>query len=173
EFEYATKSFGYGLSVNTLKLAQMHTVFANKGVYKPLRIVQSNYQLPETRVFSPESAETVLYLLEDVLNKSKGGSGWRGQVDKFRVAGKSRTVRKLENGRYSDNKHRSFFVGIAPVTDPEFIIAVMIDEPTEGGYYGGLVAAPIFSEVMGNTLRIMGIRPDGMMRMPKLQLISQ
>ena len=173
EFEYATKSFGYGLSVNTLKLAQMYTVFANKGVYKPLRIVRSNYQLPETRVFSPESAETVLYLLEDVLNKSKGGSGWRGQVDKFRVAGKSGTVRKLENGRYSDNKHRSFFVGIAPVTDPEFIIAVMIDEPTEGGYYGGLVAAPVFSEVMGNTLRIMGIRPDGMMRMPKLQLISQ
>lgn len=173
EFEYITKSFGYGLNITMLKLAQIYTVFANGGIYKPLKIVQSRYEAPTHRVFSQDSALTVLSLLEDVTNKEKGGSGWRARVEKFRVAGKSGTVRKIINGQYSEDLHNSFFVGLAPVSNPQYVVAVMIDEPREGGYYGGAVAAPVFSEVMGNTLRIMGTLPDGLIRLPKLELLSR
>lgn len=170
-FEYATKTFGYGISVNTLKLAQMYTVFGNDGAFRPFRIVKSDYYPEAKQVFSPHVARQVLEMMETAMDRSKGGSGWRGQVPNFRVAGKSGTSRKIINGKYSPNHHRSFFVGIAPVTEPQFVIAVMIDEPKEG-YYGGLVAAPVFGEVMRNTLRIMGSRPDAMPDAPKLQLIS-
>lgn len=173
EFEYITKTFGYGLNINMLKLAQIYTIFANGGIYKPLKMVQSRYEAPTHRVFSQDSALTVLSLLEDVTNKEKGGSGWRARVEKFRVAGKSGTVRKIINGQYSEDLHNSFFVGLAPVSNPQYVVAVMIDEPQEGGYYGGAIAAPVFSEVMGNTLRIMGTLPDGLIRLPKLELLSR
>lgn len=172
-FEYATKAYGYGISVNTLKLAQMYTVFGNAGQYRPLRLVKSDYYPETTEVFSPRTVEQVLVMLEATTDKSRGAGGWRANVPNFRVGGKSGTIRKIINGKYSSTHHRSFYVGIAPISDPQYVVAVMLDEPTKDGYYGGLVAAPIFSDVMRSTLRIMGTRPDALLDEPNIKLIAK
>lgn len=172
-FEYATKAYGYGISVNTLKLAQMYTVFGNQGKFRPLRLVKNDYFVEPTEIFSPQVTEQVLLMLESVTDKSKGGAGWRGKVPNFRVGVKSGTIRKIVNGKYSNTHHRSFFVGVAPISDPQYVIAVMLDEPRKDGYYGGLVAAPIFSDVMRSTLRIMGARPDALLDEPNIKLIAK
>ncbi len=172
-FEYATKAYGYGISVNTLKLAQMYTVFGNEGHYRPLRLVKNDYYPETTPVFSPRVTEQVLTMLEAATDKSRGAGGWRANVPNFRIGGKSGTIRKIVNGKYSSSHHRSFFVGIAPISDPRYVIAVMIDEPRKDGYYGGLVAAPIFSEVMRSTLRIMGTKPDALLDDPNIKLIAK
>lgn len=172
-FEYATKAYGYGISVNTLKLAQMYTVFGNEGSYRPLRLINNDYYPATTQVFSPSVTEKVLVMLEAATDKSRGAGGWRANVPNFRVGGKSGTIRKIVNGKYSSTHHRSFFVGIAPISDPRYVVAVMIDEPRKDGYYGGLVAAPIFSEVMRSTLRIMGTKPDALLDDPNIKLIAK
>ncbi len=161
DFEYATKSYGYGLSINSVKLAQIYTVFTNGGVYRPLRIAMHEPIQPEKRIFSEWATHEVLLMMEKSLDRSLGGGGWRARVPKYRVAGKSGTVRK-SGGRagYSDQRHQSFFVAVAPVTAPRYIVSVVIDEPRGDAYYGGAVAGPVISEVMGNTLRILGVRPD-------------
>ena len=172
-FEYATKAYGYGISVNTLKLAQMYTVFGNEGNYRPLRLVKNDYYPETTPIFSQRVTEQVLTMLEAATDKSRGAGGWRATVPNFRVGGKSGTIRKIVNGKYSSTHHRSFFVGIAPISDPRYVVAVMVDEPRKDGYYGGLVAAPIFSEVMRSTLRIMGTKPDALLDDPNIKLIAK
>ena len=172
-FEYATKAYGYGISVNTLKLAQMYTVFGNEGNFRPLRLVKNDYYPATTEVFSPKVTEQVLVMLEAATDKARGAGGWRATVPNFRIGGKSGTIRKIVNGKYSSTHHRSFFVGIAPISDPRYVVAVMIDEPRKDGYYGGLVAAPIFSEVMRSTLRIMGTKPDALLDDPNIKLIAK
>lgn len=172
-FEYATKAYGYGISVNTLKLAQMYTVFGNEGKYRPLRIVKNDYYPETVEVFSPHVTGEVLLMLEAATDKAKGAGGWRARVPNFRVGGKSGTIRKIVNGKYSSTHHRSFFVGVAPISDPQYVVAVMIDEPRKDGYYGGLVAAPIFSDVMRSTLRIMGTKPDALLDEPNIKLIAK
>lgn len=172
-FEYATKAYGYGISVNTLKLAQMYTVFGNEGHYRPLRLIKNDYYPETTEVFSPGVTEQVLLMLEASTDKSRGAGGWRATVPNFRVGGKSGTIRKIVNGKYSSTNHGSFFVGVAPISDPRYVIAVMIDEPRKDGYYGGLIAAPIFSDVMRSTLRIMGAKPDALLDEPNIKLIAQ
>ncbi|MHC5226583.1 peptidoglycan D,D-transpeptidase FtsI family protein [Ignatzschineria sp. LJL83] len=172
-FEYATKAYGYGISVNTLKLAQMYTVFGNEGNFRPFRLVKNDYYAETTPIFSPRVTEEVLTMLEAATDKSRGAGGWRATVPNFRVGGKSGTIRKIVNGKYSNTHHRSFFVGLAPISDPQYVVAVMIDEPRKDGYYGGLVAAPIFSDVMRSTLRIMGTKPDAFLDDPNIKLISK
>lgn len=172
-FEYATKAYGYGISINTLKLAQMYTVFGNEGQFRPLRLVKSEYYPEATPIFSPKVTDQVVLMLESVTDKSRGGAGWRARVPNFRVGGKSGTIRKIVNGKYSNTHHRSFFVGIAPISDPQYVVAIMLDEPRKDGYYGGLVAAPIFSDVMRSTLRIMGTRPDALLDEPNIKLIAK
>lgn len=172
-FEYATKAYGYGISINTLKLAQMYTVFGNEGQFRPLRLVKSEYFPETTPIFSPKVTDQVLLMLEAVTDKSRGAAGWRARVPNFRVGGKSGTIRKIINGKYSNTHHRSFFVGVAPISDPQYVVAIMIDEPRKDGYYGGLVAAPIFSDVMRSTLRIMGTRPDALLDEPNIKLIAK
>ncbi|GBU09538.1 cell division protein FtsI [Gammaproteobacteria bacterium] len=171
-FEYATKTFGYGITINTLQMAQMYAVLANDGVYKPLHIKKDKPLFDDThRVMSQKTAHEVVTMLEAVVGK--GGSGRRAAVPGFRVGGKSGTARKVINGHYSNSVHRAFFAGIAPISNPRYVLVIVIDEPSAGKYYGGLVGAPIFSEVMGGALRLLGVRPDEIPDLPKLKLISK
>lgn len=171
-FEHATKSFGYGISVNTVQLTQMFAVFANDGVLQPLTIVKNSPKPTDKtsqRIFSKGVNESMVYMLERVITDNRNT---KAKVANYRVAGKSGTARKIENGRYSSTKHRAFYAGFGPVSNPRYVVVVMIDEPSQGQYYGGAVAGPVFSAIMGDTLRILNIKPDGLTELPKLQLIS-
>ena len=109
------------------------------------------------RVFKPETAKNVMTMLEQVVQK---GTGIEAGVPGYRVAGKTGTAHKLDGASYAADKYVSSFVGLAPASAPRLIVAVMIDEPTAGGYYGGTVAAPVFSSVMAGALRLLGVKPD-------------
>ena len=172
QFEHATKSFGYGISVNVAQLTQMFSVFANDGVLQPLKIVKNSPMPSEKeaqRIFSKNVNESMVHMLERVIADNPNT---KAKVANYRVAGKSGTARKIENGRYSSSKHRAFYAGFGPVSNPRYVVVVMIDEPSKGQYYGGAVAGPVFSAIMGDTLRILNIKPDGLTELPKLQLIS-
>ncbi len=155
--EKATMSYGYGLSVSLLQMARAYTVFARDGDMVGLTLVKRETPLATTRVYPPEVARRVRLMLE----ASAGPEGAKAaQVKGYRVAGKSGTARKIVDGRYSTSRYRGSFVGFAPVSDPRIIVAVTIDEPSSGVYYGGLVAAPVYSSIVGSTLRILGVQPD-------------
>ncbi len=156
-FEYATKTFGYGLTSNAVEIAQAYSVLANDGIKKPLRLVKDQPVSEPVRILSAKTTQIVVEMMETVVTK---GSGKRAAIAGFRAAGKSGTARKVINGKYSPNVHRGFFAGLAPVSDPRYVLVVMIDEPKSGEYYGGLVAAPVFAEVMGGALRLLGVEPD-------------
>lgn len=156
--EQATMSFGHGISVSLLQLARAYMVFANEGELRPLSLIQRQTAAPATRVFSRETALAVRGMLEMAVQP--GGTAPAAQVAGYRVAGKTGTAHKLEGRGYAASKYVSSFVGFAPASNPRLIIAVMIDEPTAGQYYGGLVAAPVFSQVMAGSLRIIGVPPD-------------
>ena len=155
--EKATMSYGYGLSVSLLQMARAYTVFARDGDMVGLTLVKRETPLATTRVYTPEVARRVRLMLE----ASAGPDGAKAaQVKGYRVAGKSGTARKIVDGRYSTSRYRGSFVGFAPVSDPRIVVAVTIDEPGSGAYYGGLVAAPVYSSIVGSTLRILGVQPD-------------
>ncbi|MFN3396978.1 MAG: peptidoglycan D,D-transpeptidase FtsI family protein [Sulfurimicrobium sp.] len=155
--EQATMAYGHGISVSLLQLARAYTVFANDGELKPLSMLKLDEAPAGERVFSPKTAQEMLAMLEMVVQP--GGTAPRARIVGYRVAGKTGTAHKEENGAYARNKYVASFVGLAPVSDPRLIVAVMIDEP-EGQYYGGLVAAPVFSNVMGGALRMLSVPPD-------------
>jgi len=155
--EKATMSYGYGMSVSLLQMARAYTVFARDGDMVGLTLVKRETPLATTRVYQPEVAKRVRMMLE----ASAGPDGAKAaQVKGYRVAGKSGTARKIVDGRYSTSRYRGSFVGFAPVSDPRIVVAVTIDEPGAGAYYGGLVAAPVYSSIVGSTLRILGVQPD-------------
>lgn len=156
--EQATMSFGHGISVSLLQLARAYMVFANDGEIKPLSLIRSDMPRAGTRVFKVETSRAVRDMLEMAVQP--GGTAPAAQVPGYRVAGKTGTAHKLEGRGYAASKYVSSFVGFAPATNPRLIIAVMIDEPSAGQYYGGLVAAPVFSQVMSGSLRILGVAPD-------------
>jgi cell division protein FtsI (penicillin-binding protein 3) len=156
--EQATMSYGHGVSVSLLQLARAYTVFASGGMLKPVTLIKTDVAPEGTRVFSPKTASALNKMLEMAVQA--GGTGPKGQVPGFRVAGKTGTAHKLEGGAYAADKYISSFVGFAPVSDPRIIVAVMIDEPGDKQYYGGIVAAPVFSTVMGEALRQLGVSPD-------------
>jgi cell division protein FtsI (penicillin-binding protein 3) len=155
--EQATISYGHGLSVNLVQLARAYTVFANDGELKPATLLKASAQASGRRVVSPATAQAVRRMLERAVQP--GGTAPKAQVPGYRVAGKTGTAHKLE-GRSYTNKYVSSFVGFAPVSDPRLIVAVMLDEPSAGEYYGGAVAAPVFSTVMGASLRLLGVPTD-------------
>ncbi|MDD5404072.1 MAG: penicillin-binding protein 2 [Sulfuricella sp.] len=155
--EQATMAYGHGISVSLLQLARAYTVFANDGELKPLSMLKLDEAPAGERVFSPKTAQEMLAMLEMVVQP--GGTAPRARIIGYRVAGKTGTAHKEENGGYARNKYVASFVGLAPASDPRLIVAVMIDEP-EGQYYGGLVAAPVFSNVMGGALRMLSVPPD-------------
>ncbi|HNQ04398.1 MAG TPA: penicillin-binding protein 2 [Thiobacillaceae bacterium] len=155
--EKATMAYGHGLSVSLLQLAHAYTAFANDGVMPQLTTLRRENQAIGTRVMGAETARAVLAMLERVTQDN--GTAPRARVAGYRVAGKTGTAHKLIGGAYARDKYISSFVGLAPASDPRLVVAVMVDEPM-GQYYGGLVAAPVFSRIMAGALRFMAIPPD-------------
>lgn len=157
--EQATMSYGHGISVTLLQLARAYTVFANDGELKPVSLLKLKEAPVGTQVFSPVTARAVKDMLELVV--LPGGTALRAQVLGYRVAGKTGTTHKLSpQGGYEKDKYVGSFVGMAPASNPRLIMAVMIDDPSSGQYYGGTVAAPVFSAVMADTLRMLSIPQD-------------
>jgi cell division protein FtsI (penicillin-binding protein 3) len=155
--ERATMAYGYGLSVSLIQVAHAYTAFARNGDMVSLSLMRREGQPTSVQVYSPQVAQTMRAMLE----AAAGPDGARlAQVQGYRVAGKSGTARKIVNGQYSKTKYRGSFVGFAPVSNPRVVVAVSIDEPSAGGYYGGRVAAPVFSDIVSSTLRRLGVRPD-------------
>ena len=164
-FEHATLAFGYGLNVTTLQLAQAYAIIATDGLKRPLTLFRRDRLPPAERIFTPETARAVRRMLETVV--SSDGTARRAAIPGYRVAGKTGTAKKATPSGYVDGKYQSVFVGMVPVTDPRFVMVVMIDEPSGEDYYGGLVAAPTFANVMPAALRLYNIAPDD----PKQPLI--
>lgn len=160
EFDQAVLSFGYGVSTSILQLARAYTALADDGVVHSVTLLKRDEDPDAKRVFKPETARKVREMLEHVI--SKEGTAPQARVEGYRVAGKTGTVKKASLGGYSADKYFSVFVGMAPASNPRFIIAIVVDEPTSGQYYGGLVAAPAFAKVMAGALRVYGVEPDGM-----------
>ena len=157
--EQATMSYGHGISVSLVQLARAHSVFARDGELAPLSLVRVDSPPEGRRVMAPATARAVRAMLELAVNRD--GTAPRAQIMGYRVAGKTGTAHKQENGAYAPDKYVSSFVGFAPASRPRLVIAVMIDEPTAGGYHGGAVAAPVFARVMAGALRVLDVPPDG------------
>ncbi len=161
--EQATMSYGYGLSASLFQIAHAYTVFAHDGELIPVTLTRplgSAAMAPVSgiRIISPKTAATVRGMLH--LVTLPGGTAPKAQVMGYSVGGKSGTAYKQEGASYATKKYRAWFVGMAPIAHPRIIVAVMVDEPTGGKYFGGDVAAPVFSEVVQQTLRMMGVQPD-------------
>ena len=156
--EKATMSYGYGLSVNLVQLARAYTVFANQGTLVDVTLLKNGGAARQTTVYSQATIRAVLPMLEKAT--SKEGTAPLAQVSGYRVAGKTGTAKKLAGATYSEGRYVASYVGLAPVSNPRYVVAVMIDEPTNGVFYGGQVAAPVFSSVMGQTLRLMEVPYD-------------
>ena len=156
--EQATMSYGYGVSSSLFQVARAYTVFARDGEIVPATLMKTNQPAVGTRVYSPEHAIAMRKMLQ--MASGPGGTGQKAQTMGYSVGGKSGTARKQEGKGYASKKYRGFFVGIAPIDQPRIVVAVMIDEPSNGVYYGGAVAAPVFSQTVQQTLRLMGVQPD-------------
>jgi cell division protein FtsI (penicillin-binding protein 3) len=156
--EQATMGYGHGISVSLLQLARAYSVFATDGELVPLTLVKSGTVVSGEKVLSTETARAVRAMLEAAVQG--GGTGPRARVVGWRVAGKTGTAHKLEKGGYAADKYLSSFVGFAPASAPRLIVAVTIDEPSSGQYYGGAVAAPVFAQVMQGALRLLRVPHD-------------
>ena len=160
--EQATMSFGYGLQMSLLQLARGYTVFTNDGKLLPVSFLKQSIAPQGEQVIRPETARAVRRMMVSVTEP--GGTGTQGAVDGFDVGAKTGTARKLVNGRYAENLHMGTFIGFAPADNPRVIVAVNIDEPTQNGYYGGIVAGPVFRDVMAGSLNILGVAPTKPLR---------
>jgi cell division protein FtsI (penicillin-binding protein 3) len=158
--EKATMAYGHGLSVSLLQLAHAYTAFANQGLMPALTILRREDAATGVRVMSDDTARKVLAMME--LVTQNGGTAPMARVAGYRVAGKTGTAHKfrVNGGGYESDKYVSSFVGLAPASNPRLVVAVMIDEPGGHDYYGGLVAAPVFSRVMAGAQRFMAVPPD-------------
>ena len=156
--EQATMSYGHGISVSLLQLARAYLVFATDGEFKPVTLIKREGPVHGEQAIAPETARQIRRMLEMAV--SPGGTAPRAQIIGYRVAGKTGTAHKLEGASYAPNKYVSAFIGFAPASAPRLIVAVMIDEPSAGQYYGGAVAAPVFKQVMSGALRFLGVTPD-------------
>jgi cell division protein FtsI (penicillin-binding protein 3) len=154
----ATLSYGYGLSVTPLQLAQGYATIANGGLRAPVSFVRQESAPRTERVLSPQTAASLVSMLEHVV--LPGGTGLRAAVPGYRIAGKTGTARKSAGGGYATDRYVSVFAGLAPVSDPRLAIVVMIDDPAAGDYYGGAVAAPVFSQITADALRLLAVPPD-------------
>ena len=171
EIERATLSYGYGLSVTALQLARAYTIFANDGSLKLVSLLRHAHQTKDYSryyrtepVLSPSTIKQVRNMMQMVVDD--GGTGTKAQVSGYKVAGKTGTVKKSGAGGYIEDSYISVFVGMAPATNPRLIMVVMVDEPRGEQYYGGAVAAPVFSKVMSGALRLLDVPPDDL---PSLQ----
>ncbi|MFB1632847.1 MULTISPECIES: penicillin-binding protein 2 [unclassified Pseudomonas] len=160
--ETATLSYGYGVSVTALQLVHAYAALANDGKMVPLSILKVDKAPEAVQAIPKETAETIQGMLQQVIEAPRGV--FRAQVPFYHVGGKSGTARKATVGSkgYTENAYRSLFAGFGPMSDPRYAIVVVIDEPSKGGYFGGLVSAPVFSKVMSGTLRLMNVPPDNL-----------
>jgi cell division protein FtsI (penicillin-binding protein 3) len=164
--EQATMAYGYGLSTSLLQIAQVYTAYAGDGTMYPARLLRADPDAPVAvtpgtaarAVTTPATASAMRKMLESAT--SQGGTGRAANVEGYRVGGKTGTARKQVGSGYAKNRYRALFVGMAPMSAPRVIVAVMIDDPTGGSYYGGTVAGPVFSGVMQGTLQLLGVPPD-------------
>ncbi|MFZ2267389.1 MAG: penicillin-binding protein 2 [Azonexus sp.] len=156
--EQATMSYGHGIAVSLVQLARAYTVFARDGELMPLSLTRlDDTPVRGISVFSPQTVREVRAMLEMAVQPE--GTAPKARVAGYRVGGKTGTAYKVEGGVYA-RKYVASFVGLAPISDPRLVVAVMIDEPTNGAHYGGDVAGPAFSQIMSGALRTMGIPPD-------------
>jgi cell division protein FtsI (penicillin-binding protein 3) len=155
--EQATISYGHGMATSLMQMAQSYLVFARDGDMVPLSLLKLDAPPVARPVLSSASAGAVRAMMERAT--WPGGTAPRARVPGYRVAGKTSTAHKPVGGRYT-NRYIAGFVGLAPVSRPRIIVAVMIDEPTEGGYFGGRVAAPVFASVVQDALRTLDVAPD-------------
>jgi cell division protein FtsI (penicillin-binding protein 3) len=153
----ASLSYGYGLSVTPLQLAQAYAAVGALGVARPVSMVRVDKSVPGERVMSERNARTLIGLLESVV---ADGTGTKAAIPGYRVAGKTGTAKKTSGGSYFDDRYTAVFGGVAPATHPRLAAVVVIDDPAAGRYYGGDVSAPVFSSVVGGALRLMGVAPD-------------
>ena len=156
--EQATMAYGYGLSASLFQMAHSYTAFAHDGQIIPTTMLKSSEPAVGVQVFSARNAAAIRKMLQ--MAAGPGGTGQKAQTVGYSVGGKSGTAHKQVGKGYASNKYRAWFTGMAPIDNPRIIVAVMIDEPSAGQYYGGAVAAPVFSEVVQQTLRMMAVQPD-------------
>ncbi|WJG08734.1 penicillin-binding transpeptidase domain-containing protein [Aliiglaciecola sp. LCG003] len=157
DFELSTLSFGYGLTVTTMQLARMYAILGNGGLKQPFSIIKSDEQKITERVISQGNADKLLSMMESVVEE--GGSGRKARVPGYRVAGKTGTSRKAVKGGYGE-QYVNIFAGVAPVSDPQIAVVVLINEPKGDLYYGGDTAAPVFSSIMSSSLQLLNVTPD-------------
>ena len=156
--EQASMSYGYGVSTILFQMARAYTIFATDGKVMPATLMK-NGQIPVgVPVISPENAQAVRHMLN--MAAGPGGTAQKAQTMGYSVGGKTGTAHKQEGKGYAGKKYRGVFVGMAPIEKPRIVVAVMIDEPSNGRYYGGDVAAPVFSQTVQQSLRLMGVQPD-------------
>ncbi len=156
--EQATMSYGYGLSASLFQLARSYTVFAHDGELMPVTLQKQSQPVAGLRVISPSTAAAMRKMLQ--MAAGDGGTAPLAQAIGYSVGGKTGTAHKQEGKGYAEKKYRAWFVGLAPIHNPRIVVAVMVDEPSNGQYYGGLVAAPVFSAVVQQTLRTLNVPPD-------------
>jgi cell division protein FtsI (penicillin-binding protein 3) len=156
--EQATMSYGYGLSASLFQLARSYSVFARDGELIPVTLTKTDSPTGGVRIMSEKNAQAVRKMLQ--MATAQGGTAPQAQTIGYSVGGKTGTARKQEGKGYSDKKYRAWFVGLAPIDNPRIVVAVMVDEPSNGKFYGGDVAAPVFSETVAQTLRMLGVQPD-------------
>lgn len=156
--EQATMSYGYGLSVSLMQIARAYMVFANNGAIRPVSILKLDAPGPATQVLKPQTAQQVLKMLEMVTQP--GGTAQLAQVVGYRVGGKTGTAYKVSGRGYDKSKYVASFVGVAPISNPRIVVAVMIDEPDPARHYGGQVAAPVFSKIVSDIMRKMKVPHD-------------
>lgn len=156
--ELATLSYGYGLSVTALQLAQSYAVLASGGVARPVTLLKRESAVKGERVFGAGVSRALVDMLMTV--SSDAGTATRARINGYTVAGKTGTVHKLSGAGYAENEYLSVFAGMAPGSNPRVVTVVVVDQPTSGGYFGGLVAAPVFSAVTAGALRTLNVSPD-------------
>ena len=158
DMDRAALSFGYNLNITTIQLAQAYSVFANEGLFQPLTLLSSGVTPKPVRVFKKETVRKVLPMLRAATEE--GGTARRAQIPLYHVGGKTGTTMKYADGSYASRRYISSFVGLAPIANPRFVMAISIDDPRSQQYFGGQVAAPVFADVMDDVMRIYNIQPD-------------
>lgn len=159
DIERATMAYGYGLNVTPLQLARAYATLGSFGIYRPLSITRVDPPVIGERVLPEKTTREVVHMMESVAQKGEGGQ--QAMIDGYRVAVKTGTARKLEKGQYVE-KYLAYTAGLAPASNPRFALVVLINEPKAGKYYGGAVSAPLFSKIIGYTLKAKNIKPDNL-----------
>jgi cell division protein FtsI (penicillin-binding protein 3) len=171
KIEQATISYGYGLSVTPLQLARAYAILGAGGIRRPVTLRRVDGAVPGERVVDARVAQEMLTMMESVVSQD-GATGYRAALVGYRVAGKTGTAWTADAGGYSSDRYKASFGGVVPASHPRLAAIVVIDEPGGRQFYGGDVAAPVFANVMAGALRLLGVPPDGLDRVPATTLVQ-